>query len=34
VGLAPLASAVPAGLQAELDQVEADIVAGTITTHP
>jgi basic membrane protein A len=34
VGLAPLASVVPAGLQAELDQVKADIIAGTITTHP
>ena len=34
VGLAGLASAVPAGLQAELDQVKADIIAGTITTHP
>ena len=34
VGLAPLASAVPAGLQAELDQVKADIISGSITTHP
>jgi basic membrane protein A and related proteins len=34
VGLAPLASAVPAGLQAELDQVKADIIAGTIPTSP
>jgi basic membrane protein A len=34
VGLAPLASAVPAGLQAELDQVKADIIAGTISTSP
>jgi len=34
VGLAGLASAVPAGLQAELDQVKADIIAGSITTHP
>ena len=34
VGLAPLASAVPAGLQAELDQVKAGIIAGSITTHP
>jgi len=34
VGLAALASVVPAGLQAELDQVRIDIVAGTITTHP
>ncbi|HLE22857.1 MAG TPA: BMP family ABC transporter substrate-binding protein [Anaerolineales bacterium] len=34
VGLATLASVVPAGLQAELDQVRADIIAGTITTHP
>src|SRR3990170_1057911 len=30
VGLATLASVVPAGLQAELDQVRADIIAGTI----
>ncbi len=34
VGLAALASVVPAGLQAELDQVRIDIIAGTITTHP
>jgi basic membrane protein A len=34
VGLAPLASGVPAGLQAELDQVKADIIAGTISTSP
>jgi basic membrane protein A len=34
VGLAALASVVPAGLQAELDQVRSDIIAGTITTHP
>ena len=34
VGLAPLASAVPAGLQAELDQVKAAIIAGSITTLP
>jgi len=34
VGLAPLASVAPAGLQAELDQVKADIIAGTIPTHP
>jgi basic membrane protein A len=34
VGLASLASAVPAGLQAELDQVKADIIAGTISTSP
>jgi len=34
VGLAPLTGPVPAGLQAELDQVKADIIAGTITTHP
>ena len=34
VGLASLASGVPAGLQAELDQVKADIIAGTISTSP
>jgi basic membrane protein A len=34
VGLAPLASAVPSGVQGELDKVKADIIAGTIPTHP
>jgi basic membrane protein A len=34
VGLAALASVVPAGLQAELDQIKADIIAGTTMTHP
>ncbi|HSR47473.1 MAG TPA: BMP family ABC transporter substrate-binding protein [Anaerolineales bacterium] len=34
VGLAPLTGPVPDGLQAELDQVKADIIAGTIATSP
>ena len=37
VGLAPfhdLDSAVPAELKAELDQVKADIIAGTVKTSP
>jgi basic membrane protein A len=34
VGLAPLTGPVPSGLQAELDQVRADIIAGTIPTSP
>jgi basic membrane protein A len=34
VGLAPLTGPVPDGLQAELDQVKADIIAGTIQTSP
>ena len=34
VGLAPLTGPVPDGLQAELDQVKADIIAGTISTSP
>jgi basic membrane protein A len=34
VGLASLASVAPAGLQAELDQVKADIIAGNLQTSP
>ncbi|HKY83350.1 MAG TPA: BMP family ABC transporter substrate-binding protein [Anaerolineales bacterium] len=34
VGLAPLTGPVPEGLQAELDQVRADIIAGNMMTHP
>ena len=34
VGLAPLASAVPASVKTELDQVKADIISGAIKTSP
>jgi basic membrane protein A len=34
VGLAPLTGPVPEGLQGELDQVKAEIIAGNIQTSP